>query len=239
MESRIAVSLRYGSGAGAQRQEGGRGAELHGDAQILDRPRRKRHRTSGAEQRTAVPVRSAGSGLVARRTLYRSVGRGAGVRRRKDQGAGLQYDPQAREGRTGALVLPLRQAGHDRMAGYAQRRPRSPVADAQLLQRRGETPLGRIRSQLPQGVERDHRLPLLGSLDRRMGTLQRGVGTVQGSRNRRVDQGLRPFASGQSRQRRQPLPDGRHPRHAPLSAPAHDAARHQPRDGAGRIRRHR
>ena len=221
--------------AGAQRQEGGRGAELHGDAQILDRPRRKRHRTPGAEQRAAVPVRPAGSGLVARRPLYRPLGRGAGVRRHQDQGAGLQHDTQAREGRARALVLPLRQARHDRMAGHAQRRPRSrsgrctTISTGEEKHRSAESEAN-FRKEWKEIIDYLYSVPL----DRRMGSLQRVRG--DSSRlpgNRGVDEGLRSFASGQPRQRRQPLPHGRHPRHAPLPQPAPDAARYQPRNGAG------
>ena len=239
LESRLALPLRHEGRPAAQRTPDRRRRELRSHAQILDPARQERHRSPGPQQQAAVPVRSARSGLVARRPLHGPDRRGARIRRHQDQGAGLQHDPQAREGRARPLVLPLRQGRHDRMAGHAQRRPGSAVADAQLLHRRGAPPLGRIGGLLPQGVEGDHRLPLLVPVDRRLGSVQRGMGTVQGPRDRRMDQGLRPEPSGEPRQRRQPLPHGRHPRPAPLPAAEDDAARHQPGHRTGRIRRHR
>ena len=51
--------------------------------------------------------------------------RGAEVRPRGHQEARLQHGPQARQGRAGPLVLPLRQARPARLAGHAERRSSS------------------------------------------------------------------------------------------------------------------
>ena len=242
LEPRHALPLRPEGDAAPRRPHRGPGAQLYGDAQILDRTRPPQRPAADAQRQAPLPVRPARSGLVARRALHGPDGRGAGLRRREDQGAGLQHDPQARESRAGTLVLPLRQGGHHRLAGHAQRRhhPRlAPLADEPVLHGRGEAAVARIRSLLPQGVARDHRLPPSVRLDRRVGSLQRDVGPVQDARNRRVDQGLRPDAPRERRQRRQPLPGGRHARPAQLPHARAAALRHRPRIGAGRIRRHR
>ena len=60
------------------------------------------------QRRAALPARAARSGLVARRPLHGADRRSARVRHPEDEGSRLQRDPQAREGRAGALVLPRR-----------------------------------------------------------------------------------------------------------------------------------
>ena len=117
----------------------------------------------------------------------------------------IQHDPQARQGGAGSLVYFLRPSRDYGMAGHAQRRRRSAVADEAVFRRgRMETRRG-IGGQLPQGVERDHGLPLFESLYCRVGSVQRSVGTVQNARDRRMDQNLRSDPVGEFGQRRKPL----------------------------------
>ena len=124
--SRSAVPLRRQVVAPrARRQNGRRGRLLFRDAQDRASARTRPAPAALPQRRAAVPVRPARPGLVARRPVHRADRRGAALRHRDDQGAGLQHDAQARQGRTAPLVLLVRQARHARLAGHAERRPTS------------------------------------------------------------------------------------------------------------------
>ena len=90
----------------------------------------------------------------------------------------------------GTLVHPLRQIRRNRMAGYAEWRQRTGMAKQTIFQRSRNGPFRRIGSQLPPGMERNHRPAVFQSLCRGMGTLQRMLGTIQNSRYRSLDKCL-------------------------------------------------
>ena len=62
------------------------------------------------------------------------------------------------------------------MAGYAEWRQRTGMAKQTIFQRSRNGPFRRIGSQLPPGMERNHRPAVFQSLCRGMGTLQRMLG---------------------------------------------------------------
>ena len=155
-EPRLAVPLRHGSVAQAGRENRRQGRFVHRHAQDRNQARQGRHPPHDAQRQTALPLRPARPGLVARRTFHRTDRRSAAVRHSEDQGAGLQHDPQAREGRAGALVLPLRPRRHSRMAGHALGRHGQQVGNAHLQRRYGQEPHAGVEGQLQQRVEGDH-----------------------------------------------------------------------------------
>ena len=114
-----------------------------------------------------VSVWPARSGLVAGRPVYGAHGGGAALRRRDPEAYGLQYDPQARQGRAGAVVLRLRSTGHARLAGHAERR---------------EQHAGRHRQLRPRARRGDWR-PAESSIDRHVGAVQRRVGAARDRRS--------------------------------------------------------
>ena len=89
--------------------------------------------------------------------------RGAEVRPRGDQEARLQHAPQARQGRAGPLVLPLRQARPARLAGHAQRRASTRSSSSAGLRSRTPTFSRRGQEAVPHGTEGDDRPPAASS----------------------------------------------------------------------------
>jgi len=69
-------------------------------------------------------------------------------------------------------------------------RQRTGMAKQTIFQRSRNGPFRRIGSQLPPGMERNHRPAVFQSLCRGMGALQRMLGTIQNSRYRSLDKSL-------------------------------------------------
>ena len=149
-------------------------------------------------------IRPARPGLLARRPLHRPDRRGPQVRHRDDQEARLQHDPQARQGRAGALVLLVRQARPARLAGHAQRRPRASAP--------GQAARSSARRNRPSSYERELKAMIDARrqppVHRHVGAVQRGLGPVRHRPRRRVDQEVRPDAAGRLRQRLERLAAG-------------------------------
>ena len=97
-------------------------AELLRHAEDLAGQGRQRLHADPAQRQVRLPVGAVGSGLLAGRHLHGADRRGPALRHRDRQEAGLQHGPQARQGRAGALVLLVRQAGAAGLAGHARRR---------------------------------------------------------------------------------------------------------------------
>ena len=72
------------------------------------------------QRRTNFSLGAAGPRLVARRFADTTFGRGDAVRHQVAQGRGLQHDSKTHQGRTETLLLSLRPAWHDGLAGSCQ-----------------------------------------------------------------------------------------------------------------------
>ncbi len=185
------------------------------------RPARQRRRQSPVPQRPpAVRVRHARPGLVARRALHRAHRRRHPLRPHDAEAARLQPDPQAREGRAGALVHLVRPARPPRLAGHAQRQQRHARGPAGV---RGRAAAGRGRAAQPSG-------------HRDVGAVQRGMGPARHRALRGLAQAARSLAPGGRRERLDRPERRRRDGRARLPRPRDARAGSRPGGGPGRIR---